>query len=302
MPSAVSLYVYRMRIFEANARTPLPFDDSRIAQRLPDFLSNFVAGYAKIKEDHERQRTWFFDPPKHAADGEISGYIRYGTFGFESELFDTKTKKKQYDRKSTDFEQIELYYQFWCPEDEDFALVAFQSFSGRSCIGYVTTALQEEFRSKNKGLTLRIDKVSPQLVDKATFANSDVKQVTLIKRSASTDLADLHGASKKPTEVEIEVRVTAKSGSFGKFGKLDTTSLRNDAGVYAIGTTPFQKAVATVNFNGKPRRVGVFGDNGNAGAFDVTDDVDFGPNGHPVYKSIDAAADDLLSDAYNALT
>lgn len=302
MPAAVSLYIYRIRVFQINGRVPISFEDAQISTAIPDFIRKFVGAYAKLKEDHERQRTWFFDPPKHDADGEISGYLRYGTFGFESSLYDTKTKAKRYDRKTTDFEQIELYYQFWCPEDQDFALTAFQSFSGRSCISYVIHAIQEEFKAKNKGLSLRIDKIAPQLVHKKTFANSDIRQISFIKRSASTDLADLHGASRAPKEVEVEVRVTAKSGSFGKFGKLDSMALRSNPGVYAVGTAPFQKAVATVEFNGKPRRVGVFGDAGNAGAFDVTEDLTFGSNGHPDYKSIDKIADGLLADAHSALT
>lgn len=297
-----SLYVYRLRIFEPFGRKPKSFDDALLSEDLNDQISGFINKNQKIKQDHDRQRTWFFDPPSHNEDGEYSGLIRYGTFGFESELIDTKTKQKQYDRKSSDFEQIALYYQFWLPEGEDFGLVAFQAFSGRSCISYVRAALQESFRKKNKGLTLRFEKITPVIVNKATFANSNVNQVTLIKRSSSSDLADLHGASKAPNEVEIEIKISAKSGNFGKFRDLSSESLRKSPGIYAIGSSPFQKATATVDFNGKARRVGIFGDTGNAGAFDVTEDITFGSNGHPDYSSIDSMADELLQDCYDALT
>ncbi len=301
MASAISLYIYRIKIFEVNGRRQLDFDDSRLNETMFDFLKNFVSKYEVIKEDHERQRTWFFDPPKAINDAEIHGYIRYGTFGFESELFDTKSKKKQYDRKATDFEQIELYYQFWLPDGENYGLIAFQTFSGRSCISYVREALNDYFKSTNAGLALRSDKIAPQNVARASFADAVVKQVRMIKRSSSNDLANLHGASKRPSEVEIEVKVTARNGSFGKFGALDPKLLRANAGVFSIGSGPFEKATAAVELNGKLRHIGVFGDSGNVGAFDVTEDVTFGSNGHPTFDSIDQIADDILSDVYGSI-
>ena len=302
MPAAISLYVYRMQIYEDRGRKPLSFDDHLISIEVFEFLANFVKDHRRLQEDHDRQRTWFFDRPRRSKGEEVAGLLRYGVFGFESELIDTRTKKKQYDRKSTDFEQIELYYQFWCPDGEDFALLAFQSFSGRSCVGYVFEALKSEFRKTNKNLTLRLEKIAPQIINKATFGNAQVKQITLSKRSASKDLSDLHGASKKPQEVEVEVKVTAKSGTFGRYRDLNQASLKHDAGLYTIGASPFQKAKAKVSLNGKTRSVGIFGDNGNAGAFDITEDVDFSTSGHPKFASIDTIADDILSDTCEVLT
>jgi hypothetical protein len=302
MPAAIGLWFYRLQPYPERGRQPCPATDLP-GKSFGDFLRSFVAKHSKVNQDDDRQRIWYFDSPKTDKSGEVDGYIRYGVYGFESDLIDSKTKAHKYKRQVADYEQIDLYYQLWWPEDSDGALAVMQSFQGRSCISFVNAALLEDFRTEYPGYTLRISKLMPDNLRRTVLSRAPVRAISLIARHVHADKRRNYGTSQMPDEMDVAVRITArKQGSFGPLGQLNERAMAGlRLPVWLVDTKPFDRAAAEIEWNGRRRKVNVFGHSGEAGSIDVTDDVKFGSNGHPTLASTRAQADDLLGSFAEAV-
>lgn len=136
----------------------------------------------------------------------LHGYINYGTHGFESKFKDVKTRKEKYSRKATDLEEIPLYFQLWAPDDSKLALIAFQSFQGRSCVTFVRIAMMADFEKQHPEYALTFAVVAPAA---AMLANAPVRTVTFVKPMVSKDKADRYLLGRSVDEVEYEVTLRA---------------------------------------------------------------------------------------------
>lgn len=295
MPSAISLWFYSLQPYPERGRHPVSAEDLP-GRTFDEFLKSFVAEQSVATQDSERQRIWYFDTPKLSKVNEIDGFIKYGVYGFESNLIDSKTRKHRFKREVGDFEQIDLYYQFWRSSGAAGALLAMQSFQGRSCISLVTKAAAEAFRKEYPGFTLRIRKLMPASLRATVLSGSPVRSVTLVAKEVSSDRSKNYGSATMPEEIDVTVRLVArKNGSFGSLGDLNEAKLgKLRLPVWLVDSTSFDRVSAEIDWNGRRRKVGVFGYSSEAGGMDVTADVTFAANGHPTYESVRSQADDLL--------
>lgn len=302
MPASISLWFYRLVAYPDRGRVPVSLMDLP-GSSFDDFLTRFVSDHSRTTQDDSRQRIWYFDSPSVSNDGEIDGAVKYGVFGFESDLTNSKTKRHRYKRQVDDYEQIDLYYQYWHPKNSNGALVTMQSFQGRSCISYLNQTFQEDFKNAYPGFTIRISKVMPADLKGSVFAGAGVKSLNLVARKVHTDSRRNYGSSEIPEEMDVSVRMTArKGGSFGPLGQINEQVLsRLSLPVWVSEVTHFDRAIAEIEWNGRRRKVGVFGGVSEAGGIDVTDDIVFGVNGHPTLQSVREQADDFLSSFAQAL-
>src|SRR5262245_48108074 len=89
------------------------------SETVDKFISHFIDAHRTGIQNSELERSWYFEL-RDEDPGNYRGYIHYGTFGFESNFVDAKTKKRNYRRKTTDVEEIPLYFEFWLPKKENF--------------------------------------------------------------------------------------------------------------------------------------------------------------------------------------
>ena len=148
MASTISVRVYQINIHRRGDRTPLPFRTDAGGAPVPAYVTRFISECSEATEDFERERSWHFEHKAGSGEGNSKGYIHYGTFGFESHLVDSKTKKPNYKRKTTDSEVVPLYYEFWHPPKANRMFAVFQSFQGRSCVNLVMEKMQELFEAR----------------------------------------------------------------------------------------------------------------------------------------------------------
>ncbi len=299
MASAIGLRGYLITAHRKGDAAIIPFDADEFKVAPREFLTKFVAANITTVQNDERERSWYFDERVAGGFGNSNGYVKYGTFGFESDFVSTKTKKRNYRRKVDDVEEIPLFYEFWCPDDVSFGFAAFQSFQARSCITMVMGKCQEDFEAHNPGYILRYKKLLPNDSRGSLYSSAPVKRLRLIKRNASSDVTDRYFGEAAPTHVSFEVRLTARrNGILGNFGDVAKSLTDNAAGVVLHEGVAFDKAVADVKIGGKYRPVGVFGDNSEAGLIDITADIVRGPDGHPTFESMKKQCDAILVDFY----
>lgn len=221
MPSAIGVRVYQLTVTRERKSEPLDIEGDHLVVDLPEFLNDFIERRTESTEEKAAERTWYFEPCTLYEGGGSQGYLHYGTFGFESNFVDSRTKRKNYRRRTSDVEEIPLFYDFWIPKDCNYALLLFQAFQGRSCYSLVSSGLQQDFQSFNAGMALRFRKLMPS-GDGGGFSAAPVKGLRLIKRDAGPEITDRYLGRNDSEDVSFEVYIKArrKNGSLGSFGEL----------------------------------------------------------------------------------
>jgi hypothetical protein len=301
MTSAIGLRGYLITAHKKGDRELVPFSASEFNVAPPQFFKRFVAGHTSVLQNAEKERSWYFEEHESDGVGNSKGYTHYGTFGFESNFVDSKTKEKNYRRKVNDIEEIPLFYELWWPEKKNFCFAAFQSFQGRSCIGLVMDQAQEEFAALNPGYVLKYQKLLPS-EGSSLYSKAPVKRLRLIKRNAPQDVTDRYLGKRVPDKVNFEVRLsTNRNKVLGSFGEIIGALRKSDAGLVLHDGIEFTEAYADVKIGGKYRPVGVFGSDTNAGVIDITEDIIRGEDGHPTFASLVQQCDNILSDFFDVL-
>ncbi len=285
MGSTVGVRIYKLTLHEKSKRTELPFSFQG-AVPPPQFVSDFISQHSVSNTDADLERSWWFEQKETQPIGNSKGYVRYGTYGFESNFVDIRTKKSNYKRKTTDVEEIPLYYEFWTPPNSGHILVAFQSFQGRSCIRIVMQKMLEKFEAGSPNFIIKFKKIIPN-DPSGSMSRASVKKFTLVKRNIHSDLADKYLSSRPARPVDFEVAIKAKrQGSLGAFGDIVNSIRKDDAGLVVYDGLAFDEGSVEVRLGGRLRRVGVFGISSDVGVIDLTDAIRRGADGHPTFESM----------------
>lgn len=221
------------------------------------------------------------------------GMIRYGTFGYGTDVEDVATGSIAHTRTTEQADTIPLYYRLWWPDGYSYGLFAFQSYSGKSCATTILSELRSAYKEKFSDWRLEAKKVVHDEV--AEYKNKPVKKISLVKpRTSATTVASALRPTDPQAEVDVTLEVTARGkGTFGKLGDLKDRL----GGKMSIDGTDYSRAFATFSVNGKPKKVGVIGVSSNTGVIDVTENVDLDPKTKmPTPQSISEATKDEIKD------
>lgn len=303
MAFSIGLRVYQVTIHKENDRSPISLSGDGGLADLNHLLSGFVDNNVSANDHEDLQRSWFFEKKSTAAVNNIYGYLRYGTYGFESDLIDRKTKKSNYKRKVGDLEEIPLYFHFWTPAKQEFALAAFQSFQARSCVQVVIGAACAAYAKKHKGYKLSFKKLMPGDVRSSAMYSAPVKQLTLVKKQIPQNKEDRYLFDFRPEEVEFEISFKAKRRrTLGSLASLLDKSTGNVAEALRFDGIQFDQAKAEVTVGNKRRTVGVLGYSNDAGVIELSESVQYGADGHPVFASIKYETEQILKDFQSTLS
>ncbi len=301
MSFAIGLRFYKVQVFKKLDRTPIPIKGGESKYDLLTFFDIFVK--LKIKETEGDDRAWFFTPEETKSIRTLHGIINYGTTGFGSDIKDSKTKEKKYERLATDMEEVPLYYQIWCPLEADFALLALQSFGPRSCIGRIQRAASDEFSKMHEGYRLGFEKLMIEDISTGELGFSPVKQLRFIQRQPPQDKADkyLKGAITQEYEMETVFR-SKRRGFLGTHKDISDIILpAQKTGIFTMDGIEYNEIKAEVDFAGKRRVIGILGSMVDSGSIEVSDKVKRGPKGHPTIETICIEVDELMEAFYEAI-
>lgn len=221
------------------------------------------------------------------------GIIRYGTFGYGTDVEHVDTGIVSHTRTLDEADTIPLYHRFWWPDGYSYGLWAFQSFSGRSCATTILSEFRSVYRESFPDWRAEAKKIVHDEI--AEFQKKRVKKITLVKPKASGGtVAQALQPSSLHTEVDISLEVKARgSGAFGKLGDLKEKL----SGKIKIGDIDYTRAYATVTVNGKDKKIGVIGVSSTTGVIDVTSEVDFdNTTMMPTLKSISKVTKGEIAD------
>lgn len=301
MPFAIGLRFYKISLRRRGQKNNLVIGPGGEPCDLHDFMEDFVARRGDPTVETTEPRVWFFDRKPTNSPRTIHGYISYGTHGFESKFEDLKTRKEKYSRQSSDLEEIPLYFQIWVPDDSTCAMMAFQSFLGRSCVTFVRNALMKDFQHKFPNYIMLFNVVAPA---GSVMDERPVKSLTFSRRRSRTDNADAYLLGKKIDEVEVDVSIRAKRrGSYISTFKEIKTMVDGSSGdqIVSFDGDRYESVTAEVQFGRKRRIVGIFGYGIDAGLIEASDKVKRQKSGHPVFDDIADEVDDIMSEFYSGI-
>ena len=307
MGFAIGLRIYAISILRKSDAKPMRISAKTGADNfnLHSYFSDYVANKTAFVDREDIQRSWFLEAYGRTTSNPISGYIRYGTYGFESKLIDTKTKKENYKRKATDLEEIPLYFQLWAPEGSAQGFAVMQSFQARSCITLVFNDIIEDFSRKFPNYEMRIKKTMPDDYRGTALSSAPVKKITYTTKNIPEDKADRYLKGAKPDTAKIEISIKARRnknlGALSDYLMGTSTSEQSTTAIVYDGIE-FEEAKADIELAGRRRTVGIIGYNSDAGTIEVSDAVKFGQNGHPIFESIDKEACTIVQALFKTLS
>ncbi len=300
MPAAIGMRGYCIRLVRRGEPELLPIHSCELREPVSEFFQKFFSDHASATTNEQKERMWFFEERQRGNRGDSQGYIHYGTFGYQAPIIDSKTKKRNYLRKTTDAEQIPLFYDLWFPDGVSFGLMAFQSFQGRSCKELVYNKIRENFEEKNPGYSLGFRKLMPTQNSLSPFGDAPVKRLVLKRRRVSPD--DAENYLGKIESVDLELTLSAQGrGNLGKLSWFIKKMKDTGSGVLTYEGKDYEEAFVEVKIGKKTRRVGLTDAEGDFGVIDITDNVEFGPDGHPMYTSINSEIREILKKFHEIL-
>ncbi|MQW00711.1 hypothetical protein GHK46_26350 [Sinorhizobium medicae] len=299
MSFTIGLRFYRISIRKKGGSDALPMGPGCEPCDLIDYANDFVHRKTEPTVVVGASRTWFFEPLPTNSIRVVHGYINYGTHGFESKLKDVKTRRQKYKREATDLEEIPLYFQIWSPSSSDHALIAFQSFQGRSCINNVRLAMIQDFQERFPGFVISFRIIA---ASGAILGEAPVKALTFIKPKQSSDRFDrVLGRPTEELEYELTVRSRKRGGMISRYKDLSAIVSQADDGFVEFDGREFEGVKADVAIGKKRRTVGIFGSGSDAGLIDVSDNIKRDKSGHPTLQSIMGEVDELMEEFYGSV-
>jgi len=299
---AVGLRTYQIFISRERELGFVDPRDPELTIPLPDLLVNFVQQHSSSNNLDELEKTWAINQVNGDANGNTVGTINYGRYGYAATLKDIGTGQVTYRRGRNESEELHLYYRVWLPDQEKFALAAFESFSGKSCITLFVDALKSYFANKNPGFSLRVRRLMPASATASVYAGKPVKNLTLVSRKPPNDIADQLFAGKAQTTKRMSVTVhSARNGALGTFSDLLAGLPQDSSGVIMYEGVEFDQAIAHVRIGRELKPVGVFGANSDVGVIDITESVSKDADGLPVFSDVDREAIKVMESIYGTL-
>lgn len=292
--SKIGLYVYQLCLYDTHNHQEVPLAANGIGSELNEFLPIFVRGKRTTLQNNNIERSWRLVP--EVDDGRSRhGIVRYGTYGYTSDIINPEDNEVLYNRNATDVEEIPLYYKFWVPENGNFGFAALQSFRERSCVVQVLGELAREFNQRYDHVRLTPRKVMP--ANDAVYRNAPVKKLILSKKRVPKDRAEIL-RNLPPEELNVELSFSVRrNGRFGVFADV-APQIRGAHGgaAFVFDGIEFDEASAMVAIGQSYMKVGIVGPSNNAGVIDITDEVVLGLDQHPTLASVSEVTTRVIGD------
>lgn len=304
MPAAIGLRFYQLVARRLRDRDKSPADPTELNVDIPTFLTRFVNDRLEdgAVSDEEKERSYYFEPTETYGVGSLRGTINYGTFGYASNIRNGKRKAIAFKRKATDVEDIPLYFDIWCPTRANFAMIALQSFGGKSCVHLVLHEMQKMFEALNPGYRLHTIKLMGNDSPASLFANAPVKTMTFIRHNASTDsFSSYRNGLAKPVDIQVTYKAK-RGGMLGTLRDMGGTFSENDTGLILFEGETYHEATAEVMVGKRRRPVGIIGPNSETGTIDVSETITYANTGHPTFPTIKKQSNEIMQDFFTRLT
>jgi len=298
---SVSVSLYNLKITERRKSEPLivdSFDGSTdLLNVILDALKEHQGNSVEIKGG--TRRTYITNDIKKK-DRIVDGRVEVGDSGFTASIKDVTTSKEHFKQLPTHASMIPLYIRFWVPSGERFALAALQHYGETGCKSSLNSILMNHFHQKYEDYSFRMRQVVPGPYAEEVMTKGAIKELRFIQYGVGSDIANMYGGGSLPPGIaNCEMRIVAR-----KENQLVWTDwlrravrgrLKMQKGPMEIDSFECDDFRMRVNINGKDKVVKIRDFVRLNSRMDISDVVEFGPDGHPKRRSIGEVCAGLMA-------
>lgn len=234
----------------------------------------------------------------------LSGIIKCGSYGFESDIVEKDTGEEVHHRQIEEAELLPFFFQIYIPIDENEGIVLLQKFGAFGLTGIFRHMIVRRFNRAFPNYKLELSPLIPEQLLEEYLGAGRIARLRLIRFTLPDDIADSLRHAHEEEECEVELSIKAKRGISLSIRDLlrDVFMGRRPASrILELEHFQYSKAKVELEIDGKPKTIDMTDFSRMRPTFDITGNVEYGPDGHPTYDSIDSEANDIMNMLRNAL-
>lgn len=270
---SIGLLLYEISV-QSSDKTSIASDwRKRDDYDLKENIKLFINDSLKEKIYGEKQKTYSFDLKE---EGDyLAGYVRYGTYGVDSNLVDIDRSEVVHVRKQNHAEITELYYCLFFSPEHPHPFLALQTYKQFSCATLVQESMRKYLKDKHSDYRLNFQKISL-----GGFNDCLLKNIELVKNRGETGINewDEHARnSSVATSFNVRQTVNLTFKEKFKFGELFRKVKRKNKDGHDIiihDEYEYETAFATIETGSKKRKrkIALIGASSRSGKIDLTDE------------------------------
>jgi hypothetical protein len=235
----------------------------------------------------------------------VAGIIQTGVNGFSSELVNTETGEVSHHRTVIEAEFVPFFFMVVCPVGEDFGVLLLQRFRNLGVKDFFVDPITQRFSEERggSGARLRITRLVPTDLAQQLLNESIIKNIRLIRYEEPGEVSESlgEGYAERTGSVEMVFKAKKDGGLPSPPGLLQALTGKTPVNqVYSLENFDYDAIKISVDMNGKRRVIDVGRPDILTPNVDVTEDLDMGNDGHPMWDSLLESFSGFASSALEA--
>jgi len=297
--SAIFLSSYTVRLIDRGSGQMCPignfFQGADLLTTFNQYLASLRANLSHDSEAHK-----LLSVLRYSTGGRnISGIVETGDYGYESTLYDVQSQSIAHHRTVNEAEMLPFYFIVQLPQNEDEGILLLQRFGQFGIKSTFCDNFIDYFESYYPQIALLIYPLVPLDLITEYLTNGRVTKVRFIKFSIPSDMADFieHGHDEEGGQVEYVIKAR-RNGRIPIVDRLlNLVQRRGEVrSFYEIRDFEYDNIKVEVDINGRRRIIDLSHLERLSTYYDITENIEIGANGHPVFESIHEVAAGLLND------
>lgn len=264
---------------------------------LLDYVFDFLESL-RTNTAHDEERQVLLHVTRLEREGRtITGRIESGDYGYSADLIRVTTGEHTYERDTDEAELLPFFFMFYLPPGNRQGLMLLQTHGVHGIKTSLTQALYNQFREDFPSHLLKFGNFVPDEVLQY-INNGSFKEIQLITSHIPQDIADRVRLEGNYEHVgHVTYRIQANRGESLPFQDWLPGFLQRDRDFHEIVHDPdVVDLKVTVDYNGTQRTISLANPGRITPHIDVTDTIDVGPDGHPIFDEIRAFSRNYAED------
>lgn len=244
------------------------------------------------------KRVFRYSSPMKNPDGSVSVQIESGEFGYAQEFVEIQTKAISYTKTKNEAGLTPFFVRVAASNKPDQAILICQKFRTSGIKSHLHEMLGSELAKIDKSWSIRIEKIVPAKLINKYLNDGIVKSIRLISHEKPSDIAEeLSKVADDKSSSTVELVVRARRGK--SFGADILGFMKQNKPITGIVTLPgmhYDTVKADVDIGGKRKTLNLTNMHKIGASIDVTDQLEYGADGHPTLISLMSETGDLIED------
>ena len=224
----------------------------------------------------------------------IAGTVHVGDYGYSAELYDLKTSAHSHSRKPTDTEVVPYYFLAYLPRRSPMGVVLLQGRSGVSVHEGFLKPFARFTRERRKGYRVEESQLVPKSLVEHFRRGGSLERIRFTRFCRLSDIADNYPDPHiQQVEGKAETVFTPNSDYKGQLmskivGFFDDED--NAFEVFKIQDQQYDSVKVELDVSGNIKTFDLSDVMKIRANMDISDDVEIGDDGHPLFDSIHSVA------------